>query len=97
VSGGRVVQSVLAPDVRVNSYSEVQGSILFHGVNVGRYSRLRRCIVERGVHIPENTQIGYDLEQDRKRGFIVTDSGLVVVGRPDAGGSESGTVAMLPS
>jgi glucose-1-phosphate adenylyltransferase len=98
VSGGRVVQSVLSPDVRVNSYSEVTGSILFAGVNVGRYSRLRRCIVERGVHIPENTQIGYDLERDRQRGFVITDSGVVVVGRPDMGvGEESDTVAVLPA
>ena len=98
VSGGRVVQSILSPDVRVNSYSEVQGCILFNGVNVGRYSRLRRCIVERGVHIPENTQIGYDMEYDRRRGFTITDSGLVVVARPDAaGGEESDTVAILPS
>jgi glucose-1-phosphate adenylyltransferase len=96
VSGGRVLQSILSPDVRVNSYSEVQGSILFSGVNVGRYSRLRRCIVERGVHIPENTQIGYDLDRDRARGFTVTDSGLVVVGRPeDDGGEESDTIAIL--
>jgi glucose-1-phosphate adenylyltransferase len=96
VSGGRVLQSVLSPDVRVNSYSEVQGSILFAGVNVGRYSRLRRCIVERGIHIPENTQIGYDLERDRARGFVITESGLVVVGRPDAdGGAESDTIAVL--
>jgi glucose-1-phosphate adenylyltransferase len=98
VSGGRVVQSILSPDVRVNSYSEVQGSILFTGVNVGRYSRLRRCIVERGVHIPENTQIGYDMERDRQRGFLITDSGLVIVGRPEEdGGEESDTVAVLPA
>jgi glucose-1-phosphate adenylyltransferase len=98
VSGGRVVQSVLSTDVRVNSYSEVTGSILFAGVNVGRYSRLRRCIVERGVHVPENTQIGYDMERDRQRGFVITDSGVVVVGRPDAGvGEESDTVAVLPA
>jgi len=98
VSGGRVVQSVLSPEVRVNSYSEVTGSILFAGVNVGRYTRLRRCIVERGVHVPENTQIGYDMERDRQRGFVITDSGVVVVGRPDAGvGEESDTVAVLPA
>jgi glucose-1-phosphate adenylyltransferase len=96
ISGGRVLQSVLSPDVRVNSYSEVQGSILFSGVNVGRYSRLRRCIVERGVHIPENTQIGYDLQRDRTRGFTITDSGLVVVGRPEPnGGEESDSIAVL--
>jgi len=79
-----VVQSILSPDVRVNSYSEVQGAILFPGVNVGRYSRLRRCIIDREVNIPEHTQIGYDLEEDRARGYTVTESGVVVVGRPTA-------------
>ena len=81
VSGGRVVQSVLSPGVRVNSFAEVDLSILFSDVDVGRHSRLRRCIVERGVEIPENTQIGYDVETDRESGFTVTDSGIVVVSR----------------
>ena len=79
VSGGRVVQSVLSPGVRVNSYSELDRCILFADVNVGRHSRMRRCIVDRGARIPENTHIGYDPEQDRARGFTVTDSGIVVV------------------
>ncbi|MBI4444045.1 MAG: glucose-1-phosphate adenylyltransferase [Acidobacteria bacterium] len=79
VSGGRVVQSVLSPGVRVNSYSELDRCILFADVNVGRHSRMRRCIVDRGAMIPENTHIGYDPEQDRERGFTVTDSGIVVV------------------
>jgi len=81
ISGGRVVQSVLSPRVRINSYSEVHCSILFTGVDVGRHCRLRRCIVDRGLQIPPNTHIGYDLEKDRERGFTVTDSGIVVVGR----------------
>jgi glucose-1-phosphate adenylyltransferase len=79
ISGGRVVQSVLSPGVRVNSYAEVDRSILFSDVNVGRYARLRRCIVERGVVIPENIQIGYDDRKDRANGFTVTESGIVVV------------------
>ncbi|MBF8305288.1 MAG: glucose-1-phosphate adenylyltransferase [Acidobacteria bacterium] len=79
ISGGLVVQSVLSPGVRVNSYAEVDRSIVFSQVNVGRYARLRRCIVERGVTIPENIQIGYDDRKDRASGFTVTDSGIVVV------------------
>ena len=30
ISGGQVKNCVLSPDVRVNSYSEVDSSILFH-------------------------------------------------------------------
>ena len=79
ISGGRVTSSVLSPAVRINSYSEVDGCILFSGVNVGRYSRLRRVIVDRDVLIPENTEIGYDHQKDRERGYLVTESGIVVV------------------
>jgi len=85
VSGGRVVQSVLSPGVRINSYSEVQSSILFSGVDVGRHCRLRRCIIDRDILIPANTQIGYDLDQDRERGFTVTNGGIVVIGRGSPG------------
>jgi glucose-1-phosphate adenylyltransferase len=96
VSGGRVVQSVLSPGVRINSYSEVHCSILFSGVNVGRHCRLRRCIIDRDIRIPAGTQIGYDLEKDRERGFTVTDSGIVVVGRGSMGIEEESSPLLIP-
>ena len=78
VSGGRVTSSILSHDVRINSYTEVENSIIFSHVNVGRYSRIRRAIIDRAVHIPEHTEIGYNLEEDRKK-YHVTESGIVVV------------------
>ena len=78
ISGGRVTNSVLSPDVRVNSYTEIESSILFSHVNIGRYSRIRRAIIDRHIDIPEHTEIGYDLEADRKK-YHVTETGIVVV------------------
>ena len=80
VSGSLVRNSVLSPDVRVNSYSEVDASILFSHVNVGRHCKIRRAIIDRDVHIPEGTTIGYDTEADRQR-YFVTDTGITVVTR----------------
>jgi glucose-1-phosphate adenylyltransferase len=80
VSGSVVKGSVLSPDVRVNSYSEVDSSILFSHVNVGRHCRIRKAIIDRDVHIPEGTTIGYDSEADRQR-YFVTESGITVVTR----------------
>jgi len=80
VSGGMVKNSVLSPDVRVNSYSEVDQSILFSHVSVGRRCRIRKAILDRDVHIPEGTTIGYDAEADRQR-YFVTESGITVVTR----------------
>lgn len=78
VSGGRVTNSVLSPDVRVNSYTEVESSILFSHVDIGRYSRIRRAVIDRHIHLPERTEIGYNLEEDRKK-YHVTETGIVVV------------------
>lgn len=78
ISGGRVINSVISPDVRVNSYTEVESSIIFSHVNIGRYSRIRRAIIDRHIHFPEHTEIGYNLEEDRKK-YHVTEGGIVVV------------------
>jgi glucose-1-phosphate adenylyltransferase len=80
VSGGMVKNSVLSPDVRINSYSEVDQSILFSHVSVGRRCRIRKAILDRDVHIPEGTTIGFDTEADRQR-YFVTESGITVVTR----------------
>ncbi|MEX2287544.1 MAG: glucose-1-phosphate adenylyltransferase [Planctomycetaceae bacterium] len=83
ISGGRVERSIISPDVRVNSWAQVEDSILFEGVNIGRHAKVRRAIIDKGVSIPERVEVGYDLEQDRARGFTVTESGIVVIGKVD--------------
>jgi glucose-1-phosphate adenylyltransferase len=80
VSGAVVRNSVLSQDVRVNSYSELDSSIVFSHVNIGRHCRIRRAIIDRDVQLPEGTVIGYDQSED-KRKYFVTPSGLTVVTR----------------
>jgi glucose-1-phosphate adenylyltransferase len=71
---------VLSQDVRVNSYSNVDSSIIFSHVNIGRHCRIRRAIIDRDVEIPEGTVIGYDPVEDKRR-YFVTPSGLTIVTR----------------
>jgi glucose-1-phosphate adenylyltransferase len=80
ISGGRVQRSLLSPNVRINSYSQVHESILLEGVNVGRYAKIRRAIIDKDVSIPQGMVIGYDEEEDKKR-FQVSESGVVVVAK----------------
>ncbi len=80
VSGSAVRQSVLSQDVRVNSYSDIDSSVIFQHVNIGRHCRIRRAIIDRDVHIPDGTVIGYDQAEDKQR-YFVTPSGLTVVSR----------------
>ena len=80
VSGSVVRSSVLSHDVRVNSYADVDSSVLFAHVNIGRHCRIRHAIIDRDVHIPDGTVIGYDPNEDKKN-YFVSSSGLTVVTR----------------
>src|SRR5689334_1435125 len=83
ISGGRVQRCIVGYDVRVNSYSEVEDSIVFNHVNIARHCRIRRAIIDRHVELPEGTVIGHDLEADRAR-YSVSENGVVVVVRPES-------------
>jgi len=80
VSGGRVLHSVLSPGVRVNSYCEVEYSILMPDVEIGRNSRLRRAILNTGVKLAESSTVGLNPGADRANGYHVTEGGITVVG-----------------
>lgn len=84
VSGGVVERSILGPHTRISNNALVQESILFEGVQVGAGARIRRAIIDKGVSIPEGADIGFDLEHDRKRGFTISDSGVVVIAKGDS-------------
>jgi glucose-1-phosphate adenylyltransferase len=81
VSGGQVTRSILSPNVRINSFAHVEDSILFSGVDVARGARIRRAIIDKEVKIPRDAIIGYDVEHDRRRGFTITEQGIVVVAK----------------
>ncbi len=93
VSGGRVQNSVLSPNVRVNSYSEVYDSILMENVDIGRHCRIRKAIIDKDVTIAPHTEIGYDLEKDKKH-YHVTPSGIVVIAKGTEVSGEARATAM---
>ncbi|MBZ5686929.1 MAG: glucose-1-phosphate adenylyltransferase [Acidobacteriia bacterium] len=81
LSGGLVRKSVLSRGVRVHTGAVVEGCVIMDNCDIGRHAKLRRAILDKNVRIPANTEIGFDLEADRARGWHVTDSGIVVIGR----------------
>lgn len=78
VSGGLVERSLLGPNVKVNSFSYVTDSIIMNNCNIGRHARIRRTIIDKNVNVPEEYEIGFDLEGDKKK-FTVSESGIVVI------------------
>jgi glucose-1-phosphate adenylyltransferase len=79
ISGASIDRSLLFSNVRVHSYTRVEESVVLPEVDIGRGCTIRRAILDRGCRIPANTEIGVDQEQDRARGFRVTDRGIVLV------------------
>jgi glucose-1-phosphate adenylyltransferase len=82
ISGGRVQNSILSPDVRVNSFCEINRSIIYPHCDIGRRSHIRNAIIDRDTHLPEQTVIGYHPEEDRRR-YHVSETGIVIVSPED--------------
>ncbi len=90
LSGGLVRKSVLGRAVRVHTGAQVEGCVIMDNCDIGRHAKVRRAIMDKNVRIPAGATVGYDLEADRARGWHVTESGIVVIGR------EHSTVPVAP-
>lgn len=78
-SGSTVRRSIIGPRCKINSYSLVEDSILFENVEIGRHVKIKKAIIDENIKIPDGTEIGYDHEADKRKGYVVSDSGIVVV------------------
>jgi len=78
VSGAKVRHSLLFTNVRVNSYTTLQDSIVLPDVNIARHCRISKAIIERACEIPEGTVIGENRADDERR-FHVSQGGVVLV------------------
>ncbi|MGB5306983.1 MAG: glucose-1-phosphate adenylyltransferase [Gammaproteobacteria bacterium] len=79
ISGAKLNRALLFSNVKVHSYAYIEQTVVLPDVNVGRNTRIHRAILDRGCNIPENMVIGENHDEDRQRGFRVTDKGIVLV------------------
>ncbi|MFN8081324.1 MAG: glucose-1-phosphate adenylyltransferase [Kineosporiaceae bacterium] len=79
VSGALVENSVLSPNVGVHSWATVSDAVLMDNVEIGRHAVVRRAILDKNVVVAEGARIGMDPDEDRDRGYTVTESGITVV------------------
>jgi glucose-1-phosphate adenylyltransferase len=87
ISGAEVRRSLLFSRCTTNSYSSITDSVLLPDTTIGRNCRINRCIIDAGSTIEDGTVIGENHDDDRERGFRVTDSGLTLV-TPDMLGQQ---------
>ena len=79
ISGAFVRGSVLSPWVRVEPGATIDNSVILEGVVIEPGARIKNAIIDKGVTVPAGYEIGYDAEEDRSRGFVVTEGGIVTV------------------
>ena len=78
VSGATVRRSVLFSNVRLETNSRVEDSVVLPDVEIAPRAVVKRAILDRGCHIPQGLVIGLDPHEDRKR-FTVTENGITLV------------------
>jgi len=78
ISGAKIESSLLFSNVKVNSYSFVQDSVILPDVEIGRSCSIKKAVIDKGCNIPADTIIGENHEEDAKR-FYVSEGGVVLV------------------
>src|SRR4051812_39487225 len=81
VSGANVDRSVIGTNVYVGGGAKVERSVIFDNVTIGRGTIIRNAIIDKNVIIPDGAQIGVDLDEDRRRGFTVSETGVVALAK----------------
>jgi len=72
-----IVNSIIAPGVRIAPGAEIVDSILFENVEVRRGARLRKAILDKSSTVPEGFEIGFDADKDG-RDFKISRTGIRV-------------------
>jgi glucose-1-phosphate adenylyltransferase len=71
--------AVIGFDCRIETLAVVEDSILFDGACVGRGAEVRRAILDEGVQVRAGARVGLDADEDRRRGFVVSEGGITCV------------------
>lgn len=79
ISGAKIVNSLLFSNVHLHSYSVLEQTVVLPDVDIGEHCHIKKAVIDKGCIIPPNTDIGIDLAEDERRGFYVSESGVVLV------------------
>src|SRR4051794_14197711 len=81
VSGASVESSVIGTNAYVEAGATVERSVIFDNVTIGKGARERNAILDKNVVVPAGTEIGVDHDEDRRRGFTVSENGVVAMAK----------------
>jgi glucose-1-phosphate adenylyltransferase len=78
ISGASLKHSLLFSNVRIDSFSHVEDSVILPDVDIGSDCRISKAVIDKGCRIPPGTVIGEDPKEDARR-FHVSPGGIVLV------------------
>jgi len=78
ISGAYVRRSLLCSNVQVNSYTQVEDSIIMPDVEIGSGCRIKNAIVDQGCRVPDETVIGVGAREEPGR-YYVSPKGITLV------------------
>lgn len=78
ISGSNVSDSVLGYNVRLEGANVIE-SVLLGYTCVKPGAEIKRAIVDRNVVVPAGVKIGFNQDEDRARGFTISEGGITVV------------------
>ncbi len=78
ISGSMVRRCLLFSNSRVNSYGEIEETLILPRADIGRNCKISRAIIDADCKIPEGMVIGEDPEEDARR-FHRSEGGITLV------------------
>jgi glucose-1-phosphate adenylyltransferase len=81
ISGSLVQRSILSPGVIIEKDALVEDSVILDDVIIEPGVKIKRAIVDKQAKILAGVAIGYDPEDDRRRGCTISQKGVVIVPR----------------
>ena len=79
ISGARVKDSLLFSNCFLHARSVVTQAVVLPDVDIGGGAHIHHAIIGRGCRIAPGTEIGVNHDDDRARGFRVTEKGVTLV------------------
>lgn len=81
IKNAYIEKSIISYGVKILDESKIYDSILMGYNSIGKKVTIKNTIIDRGVSVPDGEVIGVDKNQDKKRGFTISDDGILVIPR----------------
>mgnify|MGYP003807194265 CR=1 FL=1 len=79
IEGSTIIESVISPRVIIHENATVENCIIFENVKIGKGVKMRNCIVDKNTRFIDNTIVGYNHEEDKRRGFTISEKGITII------------------